>query len=138
MSDALYTLAPASFTLTTSAPAPRAFLAKRSVSRPPVPLPTAMASAPWRFTKAAKSFSARSRWALEPSGYTVVWALNAPSGPRAAHLQPVRMPGSTATTGRAPKGAAIKSCVRFSANTSIAARSARSATSPRVSFSRDG
>ena len=65
MSDALYTLAPASLTCTTirsATPASRSTSrTNASVSRPPVPLPTAIADGAWRRTNSSSSRRAFSR-----------------------------------------------------------------------------
>ncbi len=91
-----------------------------SASRPPVPLPTAMAAGWWVRTNCAKAALA---WASWPSPWLmkmVTVSRYLPVADRAAHLQPVRSPGSTPMTARAPSGEVSSRLRRLSANTSTA------------------
>ena len=106
-----------------------------SVSRPAVPFPTATASAWYFATIIATAFAASSGFC---SGKMTVLPRYLPVGPSIATLQPVRMPGSMASTAFSPSGAARSRWRRFSANTSTAARSASDFFSSDASISQLG
>jgi hypothetical protein len=68
----------------------------------------------------------------------VMLARNVPVASTAAHLQPVRSPGSIPITARDPSGGDSSKFFKLSAKTSTAATSLRSFISARTSFSTAG
>ena len=111
---------------------------KSIVSRPYVPLPMAIASM-LNFWQSATILPAASRRsASDCESWTTVSKSSLPWGSRQTILQPVRMPGSIASTALRPSGAAISSSRRLAEKTPIASSPALRNASMRVSTSIEG
>jgi len=106
-----------------------------SVSRPAVPLPMAMASHRCARSSRRSASAASSALRSPVCGKTVSWASTAPCASRQTTLQPVRKPGSMASTRFCPRGAAKSSSRRLAAKTRIASSSAACLVSRRISVS---
>ena len=137
-SEAEYTDAPLSSTRTIGMGRGKGMSRKTcSVSRPAVPLPTAMISLPNRSAMSRAARAASAAWRSEPCGKSVSWWRSFPCSSRQTALHPVRNPGSTASTRLRPSGGAKSSSRRLAANTRMASWSARSLSATRISVSSD-
>mmetsp|Transcript_23717 Transcript_23717/g.65811 ORF Transcript_23717/g.65811 Transcript_23717/m.65811 type:complete len:280 (+) Transcript_23717:854-1693(+) len=139
--DALYMLAPASFT--TAHPTDSSWHATAmncSVSRDAVPLPIATTFTPWRFMSATTSFLARACRSAGAGGWgnTVPISSNRPVGSTTASLQPVRKAGSTPRTVFPGNGGCRRRLERFLPKTFTALACASVARFPLSSLSMAG
>ena len=103
-----------------------------------VPLPMAMAVTPWRRIMAVRVLRASSFRLCGGVGYTTPVSSTLPVSSTTAILQPVRYAGSKPIVTRFRSGGCISSGWRFCPKARMAASSAASVSSPRISRSADG